>query len=92
MNEDLVKKIEKYSREIKDETISIRRALHQIPELGDDLPKTRSFILNELRKYDVEVLENVGNNGIIAILRGFKLRCKWDDFSLKQSNQMLWSI
>lgn len=72
MKKNLSKKIEQYSKEIKDEIISIRRALHQIPELGDDLPKTRSFILNELKKYDVEISENVGNNGIVALLRGKK--------------------
>lgn len=72
MNEILAKKITQYSKDIKGEIISIRRALHQIPELGDDLPKTRSFIINELKKYDIEILENVGNNGIVAILRGGK--------------------
>ena len=70
MNKSLAKKIKKYSKDIKDEVISIRRRLHEIPELGDDLPKTRSFILNELKKYNVEILENVGNNGIVALLRG----------------------
>ena len=72
MNEILAKKIEEYSKKIKGEIISIRRKLHQIPKLGDDLPKTRSFIINELKKYDVEILENVDNNGIVAILRGGK--------------------
>jgi amidohydrolase len=72
IEKSLIKKIDDYAKEIKDEVISIRRELHKIPELGDELPKTRDFILNELKKYDVEVQDNVGNNGIVALLRGSK--------------------
>ncbi|GAA0176685.1 M20 family metallopeptidase [Clostridium sediminicola] len=70
IDKKLAKKIDDYAKKIKDEAISIRRELHQIPEIGEDLPKTRRFILNELNKYDVEVSENVGNNGIVALLKG----------------------
>ena len=62
MNDNLNTKINQYSKEIKNETIAIRELLHKIPELGDNLPKTREFVLNELKKYDVEVKEIVGNN------------------------------
>lgn len=69
-NEILTEKINQYTKAYKDEVILIRRQLHQIPEIGDNLPKTRALILNELKKYDIEIQENVGNNGIVAIIRG----------------------
>lgn len=72
IEEKLVKKIDDYSKAIKDEVIHMRRELHKIPEISDNLPKTRSFILNELNKYNVEIEEKVGNNGIVAVLRGGK--------------------
>jgi len=70
--EEINFKIESYANSIKEEVINNRRILHKIPELGNDLPKTRQFILDELAKLDVEVRENVGKNGISALLRGGK--------------------
>ncbi len=49
-----------------------RRDLHQIPETGNDLPKTRAYILDRLREYDVTIRECVGENGMVATLYGGK--------------------
>ncbi|HBH11659.1 MAG: Amidohydrolase [Clostridiales bacterium 38_11] len=70
IDKKLLESIDKTSERIVEDLIRIRRDLHQIPELGSDLPKTREYILKELRKLDVEINENVGENGIVATLYG----------------------
>src|SRR6056297_237354 len=67
-NKNLYEIIDKYSQEIKRDIVDIRRNLHRIPELSFDLPKTRLFILEELKKYNIEIRENVGQKGIVATL------------------------
>lgn len=52
------------------ETRSFRRALHQIPELGEDLPQTRAYVLSVLEEIGVRYQPNVGNNGIVALVEG----------------------
>lgn len=70
LDEKLIGQIDLMAKESVDNTILMRRSLHKIPEIGNDLPKTRALILQELQKYPVEVRENVGENGIVALLRG----------------------
>ncbi len=52
--------------------VTNRRELHKIPELSEDLPKTRAYVLSALASIGdgVEVLPTVGNNGIVALVRG----------------------
>ena len=46
-----------------------RRALHQIPELGFDLPKTSAFVQAELRSFGYEPLI-MAKTGVIAVKKG----------------------
>ena len=39
------------AKQLKSELISIRRTLHQYPEIGSLLPKTQSFVFNKLKEY-----------------------------------------
>ena len=48
---------------LNDELIRHRRELHMMPEIGFDLPKTRSYILNELGKTQARVSD--GANGAV---------------------------
>ncbi|MDP3385665.1 MAG: M20 family metallopeptidase [Eubacteriales bacterium] len=88
----LLETIDKASERIVKDLIGIRRDLHQIPELGTDLPKTREYILKELRMLDVEIKENVGENGIVATLYGghkgktIAYRADMDALPLKEAN------
>ena len=45
---------------IAEELVSVRRALHQIPELGTNLPKTVAFVTEKLDAMDIpyEVYED----------------------------------
>ena len=52
MNEFLARALE-----MKDEILSHRRALHQIPELGMDLPQTTAYVMDSLRSIGLDPVE-----------------------------------
>lgn len=52
----------------KDYIIRMRRELHQIPEVGFDLPKTLSVIRRELESIGLPYREDIGKSCIIATL------------------------
>lgn len=58
--EDIMDKAKK----MQDEIVEHRRYLHQIPELGLELPKTRKYIIEKLREMNIEPIEL--GDGIVA--------------------------
>lgn len=52
------------------EIISLRRALHQVPEYDLDLPKTQALILEALEDLDLEITLGKELSSITAVLRG----------------------
>lgn len=61
----------KEALEYKDELIEKRRALHQIPEVGLDLPKTKAYVKGELEALGLEVKE-YGSSGLSTVIQGEK--------------------
>ena len=59
-------------KELNDYLVSIRRNLHQIPELSTDLPKTQAAVCAELDKLGIEYKKNNADSGIIGIIKGGK--------------------
>ena len=53
---------------IFDYSLSIRRRLHQYPEVGFDLPKTVSIISEELSKLGIEFTDKYGKCSLVAEL------------------------
>ncbi|MBQ6509805.1 MAG: amidohydrolase [Flexilinea sp.] len=72
MPEDLslLKKMITECRELQPEIVGLRRDLHQIPELGEDLPLTAEFIRNYLDGIGVEWRPCTLDSGTIAEIRG----------------------
>ena len=58
------------SNEILDYIIKNRRYLHSIPELGENLPQTREFVLKKLDELNIEYTKNKKDSGIIAYIKG----------------------
>jgi hippurate hydrolase len=57
--------------EMHDEIKGWRRALHRIPELQFDLPKTTAFVEARLREIGIEeITTGVGRSGIVAVIEG----------------------
>ena len=57
---------------LQDYIVGIRRTLHQIPELGTDLPKTQAAICAELDKLGIPYKKNQGDSGLIGTIQGGK--------------------
>lgn len=54
------------------EMVSIRRYLHQHPELSFQETKTARYIVDFYKQLGVEVREQVGGNGVVAKIKGGK--------------------
>lgn len=53
---------------LSESLIDLRREIHQNPEIGFELPKTRALILKELGSTSFKVKDTVGKAGIVADL------------------------
>lgn len=57
-------------KKMEEEIIKWRRKLHQIPEVGLNLPKTAKFIMDELDKMNIEYHTLVNGNAIVGLIKG----------------------
>jgi amidohydrolase len=58
------------ARSIGRDLVALRRQLHRIPEIGNDLPLTQQAVLGALDGLDLEVTTGVGLSSVVAVLRG----------------------
>lgn len=59
------------AQEISPEIVAWRRALHAMPELRMDTPKTEAFIVKTLREIGVtDIRAGVGGHGVVALIKG----------------------
>jgi amidohydrolase len=81
-------------KQIQDEIVKWRRDLHQIPEVGFDLPETAKYVANELSKMGIEYKTNMGGTGIVGIIKGEKegkviaLRADMDALPIKEDTKV----
>lgn len=77
---------------IKDEIINYRRTIHKNPEVGAELPKTKAYVMEQLKKMGYEPKE-ICESGIVATLEGnksgktFLLRADMDALPMKENNE-----
>ena len=69
MENALVVNIKQAAKEIEKDIIKWRRELHQIPELGADLPQTSSYVRQKMNEFGIEY-STFSNMGIMATLYG----------------------
>ena len=62
------------ARSLADELTSLRRRLHQVPELGNELPVTQHLVLEALDGLDLEVSVGKELSSVVAVLRGRAVR------------------
>ena len=60
---------------LKDDLIAIRRHLHQIPELGLDLPLTTAFVQEELTKLGIPSVKSPSSGWVSAVIGDPAGRC-----------------
>jgi amidohydrolase len=58
------------SRDLLDDITSLRRTLHQWPELGNDLPVTRESVLEALEGLPLDITLHTTTSGVAAVLDG----------------------
>ena len=66
----MVEKILKQSKKIEEKLINMRRELHKCPEIGGNLPKTRSFVCAVLDELGITYKLNNNDDGLIVDIKG----------------------
>jgi amidohydrolase len=60
------------ARELHDDTVALRRRLHERPEIGNHLPITREMVLESLDGLPLELTLHETTSGVAALLTGGK--------------------
>ncbi|MDF2437271.1 MAG: N-acyl-L-amino acid amidohydrolase [Bacteroidota bacterium] len=91
--ENLISEIKQLSASYLPEIISIRRHLHENPEISFEEYKTSDFIAARLREYDIPFKQGVVKTGIVALIEGKKpsrkviaLRADMDALPITETN------
>ena len=91
---DIEKRIKELSKKYFDETVAIRRHIHQNPELAFDEWNTSKFIAEKLAEYGIEFNTGIAKTGIVGTIHGTKsepqvaLRADMDALPIFEKNQV----
>ena len=66
-----MKKFIEQAKLIKEEIISYRRVIHSNPEVGQELPKTKKYVMAKLVEFEYSP-EEIFESGIEATIKGNK--------------------
>ncbi|SOC56577.1 M20 metallopeptidase family protein [Ornithinimicrobium cerasi] len=55
---------------LQDDLSALRRELHQVPEVGLDLPRTQEIVLRALEGLPLEITTGTATTSVVAVLRG----------------------
>lgn len=81
-------------KDLQDEIVTMRRDLHQIPEIGGDLPETKAYVMKKLTEMGIPFTENKSDSGLMAEIRGEKpgktiaLRADMDALPIQEANEV----
>ena len=62
--------IKKVSESVQEQVIKWRRDLHQIPEIGNDLPMTSKYVQEQLSEMGIPFVTMVNGSGVLATIKG----------------------
>jgi amidohydrolase len=66
----LKEKVKQLAKDFHQDTIAIRRHLHQHPELSYEEVETGKYISAKLSEYQIEHQHGVAENGVVGLIRG----------------------
>ena len=81
-------------KDLQDEIVTMRRDLHQIPEIGGNLPETKAYVIKKLTEMGIPFTENKSDSGLMAEIRGEKpgktiaLRADMDALPIQEANEV----
>ena len=58
------------AKSLQPELVTLRRKLHEVPELGLDLPKTQGLVLEALKDLGLEITTGRGLSSVVAVVHG----------------------
>jgi amidohydrolase len=58
------------AKKMQDQIVAWRRELHQIPEVGLELPQTAAYVADKLSEMGIEYRTEVGVSGIVGLIKG----------------------
>ena len=92
---DIAAIIRQKAEEYFNEVVSIRRHIHQHPELSKQEKNTMDFISGKLSEYGIPFTDNVGGYGIVGIIEGHDqqglcvaLRADMDALPINETNEV----
>jgi len=62
--------IRKLSESVQEQVVQWRRDLHQIPEIGNDLPMTSQYVQDCLNEMGIPFVTMVNGSGVLATIKG----------------------
>ena len=68
----MIGSVKSHAEDLLDDTIALRRTLHEWPELGNELPITRDRVLESLEGLPLSITTHESTSGIVALLEGSK--------------------
>lgn len=80
------------AKAIKEDLINFRRTIHSNPEVGEALPKTKSYVMEKLKEFGYDPKE-ICESGIVATIEGskpgktFLLRADMDALPVKEATE-----
>ena len=91
----LIDTIKQKSKEKLADIISIRRHLHENPELSFHEVQTGKFVATKLAEYGIQYVHGVAQNGVVGIIEGrnpskkiIALRADMDALPIQEANQV----
>ncbi len=95
MSESLKEKIRQLSLNYFQDTIALRRHIHQYPELSGEEYNTAQFIADTLKSYDITPLFLLNNTAVTALIKGknptfrtIALRADMDALPITENNNL----
>ena len=77
-----------------DDLVSIRRDLHEHPELGMEEIRTSGIVAKLLQKWGIETHKKIGQTGVVGVLKGNKpgktigLRADMDALPIQENTNL----
>jgi amidohydrolase len=91
---DTKQTIRKFTAEMHEELVAIRRHLHMHPELSNEEVQTAAFICSKLDEYGIPYKQGVAGTGVVGLIRGGKgpgrciaLRADMDALPVNEENK-----